>query len=217
MAILDPRVFPQREDRVDQPLPIAFAEAITPQDLSAHANAKNLPLDIEYDGSIPQSIQSDPIRLRQILINLIGNAVKFTETGKVRLVARLLDAECDKPKMQIDVVDSGIGMTDQQITKLFKPFQQQLGTRFEAQQSTCLSDPTCDVEAARTRLLTALGEGSGPAGGDPVGSFGQTYMPEVGGDLLRAGTDAILIRHGVQVKEPHAAARTASKGSLLGT
>ncbi len=88
------------------------------------ANSKNLSLEIQYDGPIPRSIQSDPTRLRQILINLTGNAVKFTEIGKVRLVARLLDAESDDPKMQFEVVDSGIGMTEQQIAKLFKPFSQ---------------------------------------------------------------------------------------------
>ena len=88
------------------------------------AGAKNLPLEIEYHGPIPRSIQSDPTRLRQILINLAGNAVKFTEVGKVRLVARLLDAQCDHPKMQFDVVDSGIGMNQEQIAGLFKPFQQ---------------------------------------------------------------------------------------------
>jgi len=92
--------------------------------MRVRANAKNLPLEIEYDGQIPQSIQSDPTRLRQILINLTGNAVKFTEVGKVRLVARLLDAESDEPKMQFEVVDSGIGMTEEQIASLFKPFQQ---------------------------------------------------------------------------------------------
>ena len=92
--------------------------------MRVRANAKNLPLEIEYDGPIPQSIQSDPTRLRQILINLTGNAVKFTEVGKIRLVARLLEAESDQPKMQFEVVDSGIGMTEEQITRLFKPFSQ---------------------------------------------------------------------------------------------
>ena len=92
--------------------------------MGVRAKAKNLPLEIEYDGLIPRSIQSDPTRLRQILINLAGNSVKFTEVGKVRLVARLLDAESDDPKMQFDVVDSGIGMTEEQIASLFKPFQQ---------------------------------------------------------------------------------------------
>ncbi|NLX96702.1 MAG: response regulator [Rhodopirellula sp.] len=92
--------------------------------MRVRANAKSLPLEVEYDGPIPRSIQSDPKRLRQILINLMGNAVKFTETGKVRLVARLLDPQCEDPKMQFDVIDSGIGMTDAQISELFKPFGQ---------------------------------------------------------------------------------------------
>ena len=72
--------------------------------MRVRANAKNLPLEIEYDGPIPQSIQSDPTQLRQILINLTGNAIKFTEVGKVRLVARLLDAQSDEPKMQFEVI-----------------------------------------------------------------------------------------------------------------
>ena len=92
--------------------------------MRVRATAKNLPLEIEYDGPIPHRIRSDPTRLRQILINLTSNAVKFTEVGKVRLVARLLGAECDDPTMQFKVVDSGIGMTEEQIDKLFKPFHQ---------------------------------------------------------------------------------------------
>jgi len=92
--------------------------------MRVRAIAKNLPLEIEYDGPIPQSIQSDPTRLRQILVNLVSNAVKFTEVGKIRLVVRLLDAESDDPKMQVEVVDSGIGLAEEQIAGLFKPFQQ---------------------------------------------------------------------------------------------
>ncbi len=88
------------------------------------ADAKNLPLEVEYDGPIPQSILSDPTRLRQILINLTGNAIKFTEVGEVRLVARLSDAQSDEPKIQFEVVDSGIGMTEEQIAGLFKAFSQ---------------------------------------------------------------------------------------------
>ncbi len=86
--------------------------------------AKNLSLEIEYVRPIPENIQSDSTRLRQILINLIGNAIKFTEVGGVRVVARLSDAESDEPKMQFEVVDSGIGMTEEQVARLFKPFSQ---------------------------------------------------------------------------------------------
>ena len=92
--------------------------------MRVRANEKNLPLEIEFDGFMPTSIRSDPVRLRQILINLTSNAVKFTEAGKVRLAARILDAGSNDPKLQIDVIDSGIGMSEEQAARLFKPFTQ---------------------------------------------------------------------------------------------
>jgi len=87
------------------------------------AEAKGLSLNIEYDGAIPKSIHTDPARLRQILLNLIGNAIKFTEAGAVRLVTRFVD-DGDAPCLQFDVVDTGLGMTQEQVTKLFRPFVQ---------------------------------------------------------------------------------------------
>ncbi len=67
--------------------------------MRVRANAENLPLRVKYYGPVPQSIQSDPTRLRQILINLIGNSIKFTEVGEVCLEVRLLDAESDQARM----------------------------------------------------------------------------------------------------------------------
>jgi len=92
--------------------------------MRVRADAKSLSLEIAYDGAIPESIHSDPARLRQILINLIGNALKFTETGGVRVTARLLDADTANPKMQFAVADTGIGMSAEQTTRLFLPFAQ---------------------------------------------------------------------------------------------
>jgi len=80
--------------------------------MEVRATARGLPLLVEYEGPIPERIQSDPTRLRQILINLVGNAIKFTEQGEVRLVARALDVDSEQPKMQFDVVDTGIGLTE---------------------------------------------------------------------------------------------------------
>jgi len=87
-------------------------------------SAKGLTLKIEYDGPIPDKIQSDPTRLRQIIINLLGNAIKFTEVGEVRLVVRVLRPDSTKPQLQIECIDTGMGMSEQQLEKLFQPFVQ---------------------------------------------------------------------------------------------
>jgi CheY-like chemotaxis protein/anti-sigma regulatory factor (Ser/Thr protein kinase) len=87
------------------------------------AEAKSLSLSAEYRGPIPSVIQSDSTRLRQILMNLIGNAIKFTEVGSVRLVVRLVESQ--KPTMlQFDVMDTGIGMAQEDLQKIFQPFTQ---------------------------------------------------------------------------------------------
>lgn len=92
--------------------------------MQVRADAKNLPLEIEYTGTIPETIKCDPVRLRQILVNLIGNAIKFTETGCIRVVSRIVQSSDAPSWLQFDVIDSGIGMTQEQIRKLFKPFMQ---------------------------------------------------------------------------------------------
>lgn len=91
--------------------------------LRHRADEKNLALRVEYVGEIPDTIYTDPTRLRQILLNLIGNAVKFTERGEVLLRVGLVPGE---PPSQIEfaVIDTGIGMTADQLGRLFEPFMQ---------------------------------------------------------------------------------------------
>jgi len=88
------------------------------------AEAKFLPLRLEYAGPLPETIHSDPLRLRQVLINLVGNAIKFTALGSVRLVAQLAHREHRPSLLQIDVIDTGIGLTTQQLAHIFDPFNQ---------------------------------------------------------------------------------------------
>ncbi len=90
--------------------------------MEPRAAAKQLSFDVEYAGPIPETIESDPTRLRQILVNLIGNAIKFTEKGGVRLVTRLIRK--GDPGLQCEVIDTGIGMTPDQTARLFEPFAQ---------------------------------------------------------------------------------------------
>ncbi len=92
--------------------------------MRVRANAKNIPLTLHYVGGIPETIHSDPVRLRQILVNLIGNAIKFTEAGEVRVVARLVQSLYQPATLQIDVIDTGIGLTHEQSARLFQPFSQ---------------------------------------------------------------------------------------------
>ena len=93
--------------------------------MRVRAIEKNLRLTVTYAGPIPESIQSDPTRLRQILINLIGNAIKFTEKGGVQVLVGLEDTAMGaNSRLRIDVIDSGIGMTPDQVAGLFRPFAQ---------------------------------------------------------------------------------------------
>ncbi len=91
--------------------------------LRVRSDAKGLTLSTAYAPPLPRTIQSDPLRLRQVLINLIGNAIKFTEDGGVR-VAVSLDAAGPQPLLRIAVHDSGIGLTPEQIGRLFGAFAQ---------------------------------------------------------------------------------------------
>ena len=92
--------------------------------MRSKALAKNLNFEVEYQSEIPETINSDPVRLRQIIINLISNAIKFTSRGKVTLAVGLLRDATDKSQMKFEVIDTGIGLSEEQIGKLFQPFSQ---------------------------------------------------------------------------------------------
>jgi CheY-like chemotaxis protein len=93
--------------------------------IEAQAKAKNLTLTADFCGPLPERIRTDPTRLRQILMNLLGNAIKFTERGGVRVAVRMLTpADADAARLGFEVIDSGIGMTADQQARLFRPFSQ---------------------------------------------------------------------------------------------
>ena len=86
------------------------------------AQPRRLRLLVEYVGAVPETIETDPVRLRQILINLLGNAIKFTANGDVRMQVRLAQDDAGEPGMQFDVIDSGIGMSKDQAASAFQGF-----------------------------------------------------------------------------------------------
>jgi two-component system sensor histidine kinase/response regulator len=85
---------------------------------------KGLELLFHVSSDIPHVVLGDPLRLGQVLINLLGNAVKFTERGEIRLIGELLERTGEKVKLRFSVKDTGIGMTKEQASRLFQAFSQ---------------------------------------------------------------------------------------------
>ncbi len=163
---------------------------------------KGLGLELEAIGPVPETIETDPTRLRQMLINLLGNAVKFTESGTVRLELRLLDAESAVPRLELAVADTGIGIAADVLPRLFRPFSQA-----DASSSRRFGGTGLGLSLSR-RLAAMLGGGidveSEPGRGStfhltlPIGSLeGVELLDDFGrpGSLESAGQAEMPPRH----------------------
>jgi len=85
---------------------------------------KNLKLEIEYDHNIPEVLLGDPVRLHQIILNLVSNAVKFTNKGKITVKVHLLNEDSGKATVEFSITDTGIGIEESKIASIFENFQQ---------------------------------------------------------------------------------------------
>lgn len=85
---------------------------------------KNLKLIKEYDDKIPEVLLGDPVRLHQIILNLVSNAVKFTNKGGITVSVRLLEEDEKQASIEFAVTDTGIGIAENKITRIFENFQQ---------------------------------------------------------------------------------------------
>ncbi len=88
------------------------------------AQAKGIRLEVSCREELPATIESDPVRLKQILVNLVSNAIKFTELGRVTVTAGFEPGGPRGPSIRFDVEDTGIGMNAEQLELLFEAFQQ---------------------------------------------------------------------------------------------
>ncbi len=102
--------------------PVRIVNEVT-ELMSIRAREKAIAFDVEYIGEIPETISTDRTRLRQILINAVGNAIKFTDNGRVKLTVSCR-ADNDNPYLVFDIIDTGLGMTEEQVANLFRPFTQ---------------------------------------------------------------------------------------------
>ena len=170
------------------------------------AAAKGLELDVRFLGPVPRKLTTDPLRLRQILINIVGNAVKFTEIGAVRLET-LLDETPRGHELRIAVIDTGIGIAEEQLERVFLAFEQaDTSMRRDfggAGLGLCISSALAEMLGGRIEAESEPGRGSRFAVVIPVGpaEARETMTPEEiaaghagpGGDAAaaRAADDAV--------------------------
>ncbi|RAW03479.1 hybrid sensor histidine kinase/response regulator [Pseudochryseolinea flava] len=132
------------------------------------SKAAELELDLIYeiDYNVPSQIVGDSLRLRQVLINLIGNAVKFTKKGEIFLSVQLLHADTDSAELGFKVKDTGIGIPQDKLQRLFKAFSQVDSSTSRQYGGTGLGLAICE------KLVTLMG---GTIGVDSVDGEGTTF------------------------------------------
>lgn len=114
-------------DKLDiEKMNVPFQEVVTDVEalLNLRATEKGVKLTVKSEGIIPNVIYTDSLRLRQILLNIIGNAIKFTEKGSVEVTIRLVPAENGSTRLAFAIKDSGNGIRPDQVDKIFAPFSQ---------------------------------------------------------------------------------------------
>jgi len=109
-------------DPVDFLLRDAIADTLNP--LAVRAHTKGLELTYFVESDVPDAVIGDVMRLRQILVNLVGNAIKFTEVGEVSVEVKLDEKDADGLVLVFSVCDTGVGLSPSQIEKIFRPFEQ---------------------------------------------------------------------------------------------
>ena len=157
--------------------PVAVLEGVISM-MQVRAASKKIVLTRKYLTEIPELIQSDSVRLRQILINLIGNAVKFTDAGEVRVEVKWFEGQKENETyLEFAVSDTGIGLDEAQKERLFKPFTQADASTTRKFGGTGLglsiSRRLADIMGGNISVESKLGEGSTFTVTIPVGKLDQ--------------------------------------------
>lgn len=92
--------------------------------LQQNAKENNTKVVLDYDNNIPLNLLGDPLKISQVFMNLVGNALKFTKDGQVDVVAKLKDKDEDNVTVHFEVIDNGIGISEQQQKNIFDSFEQ---------------------------------------------------------------------------------------------
>jgi CheY-like chemotaxis protein len=157
--------------------------------LRPRAKEKGLGFGVTFEGPIPRLIRTGPMRLKQILVNLLGNAVKFTEVGRIDL--KIADQGTGSPNivLRVEVIDTGIGMTPEQLARLFTPFTQGDGSITRKFGGTGLG---LTISRQLARLLGGDVTASGQAGIGSAFTLTIDGGPSAGVELLQGLTETTL-------------------------
>lgn len=182
------------------------------------ARNKGLALTIEYSGAIPQTIQTDATRLRQILVNVIGNAIKFTSQGGVHVRVCVADPPGQTAsRLRLEISDTGIGMNEAELSTVFEPFRQadlSIARRFGgtglglavSRHLVEMLGGTMDVKSKPGRGTTfTITIDAGPLEGVPMVDCPTSLAvaPDEGGDHSASGWRNLLAGRRILLAEDH--------------
>jgi|GEM_PF-3266183 len=175
--------------------------------IAEKASTKGLELIFDVDRDLPRNFIGDPLRLGQILINYANNAVKFTQKGEITIIVRLEEDREEDVVLYMAVKDTGIGLTEEQISLLFNSFQQADSSTTRKFGGTGLGLAICkriaEMMGGEVGVESEFGKGStfwstvclgkGPAptqrmifSGDIEGKSANSYVPSILSDRLKA-------------------------------
>ncbi|MDY6896818.1 MAG: CHASE2 domain-containing protein, partial [Cyanobacteriota bacterium] len=130
------------------------------------AYKKGIEFNFQADSQLPLTVKTDEKRLRQVLVNLLGNAIKFTEEGGVTFSIRLIEnnrLNKDNYKIRFEIIDSGVGMTPEQLNQIFLPFEQ-VGNKNKQTEGTglglAISRKITELMGSEIKVESNLGSGS---------------------------------------------------------
>ncbi|QDQ28946.1 response regulator [Chitinimonas arctica] len=171
--------------------------------IASKAHEKGLELLFDVAADVPRYLIGDPLRLGQILVNYVSNAVKFTEAGEVEIGIRLVSARAEVIQLRFAVRDTGIGLTEEQQAKLFQSFQQADGSISRKFGGTglglAISKRLAELMGGEVGVASQLGEGS-------TFWFTAQLQPAPADALMPPPTVALQGRR-MLVVDDHAAAR----------
>jgi signal transduction histidine kinase/ActR/RegA family two-component response regulator len=161
--------------------------------LAPRAESANLHFILDIDARLkPLQLLGDPLRLQQILLNLAGNAIKFTERGEVRVVARIADENRESVLLEMSIWDTGIGIVPEALERIFNPFEQADGSTTRKFGGTGLGLPICQrlVRLMGGEIEVVSTPGSGSVFTFAVRLPRAQAVPSEGGDLRQSGMAA---------------------------